>query len=241
MNHFLPEEPSPWYNFFEGIDLMRKLRNKRVFFSFIIILLSILIVAGAFLSQLPSMWARDIFTAADFNIKTLISNIDKDRDGIDDYTDILLGARSYIESNPEYDDEYCQGGYPEDGKGVCTDVIWSAFKSAGYNLKDLVDEDIAKNPSRYSEITKPDPNIDFRRVPNLFAFFQKYAESVTLNTDEIEAWQPGDIVIFPAHIAIISDKRNKTGRTYIIHHTPGGAAEQDALSWEKPIGHFRWN
>ena len=34
---------------------------------------------------------------------------------------------------------------PPDTEGVCTDVIWRAFKNAGYSLKDMVDEDIKNN------------------------------------------------------------------------------------------------
>ena len=37
-----------------------------------------------------------------FNIKTYISDIDKDNDGIDDQTDILNNVRNYISKNPKY-------------------------------------------------------------------------------------------------------------------------------------------
>ena len=54
-------------------------------------------------------------------------------------------------------------------------------------------------------------NIDFRRVGNLYVFFHKYAESLTLDISKIEEWQPGDIVVFGSmkHIGIISDKKKQ--------------------------------
>ncbi len=69
----------------------------------------------------------------------MISQNDEDQDGIDDYSDILQGARAYIEKKPKYKSIYYNGGYPEDGIGVCTDVIWSAFQNAGFSLKDMVE------------------------------------------------------------------------------------------------------
>ena len=42
------------------------------------------------------------YTNKDFKIKTYISNVDKDNDGIDDQTDILNNARNYISRKPKY-------------------------------------------------------------------------------------------------------------------------------------------
>ena len=64
-----------------------------------------------------------------FHIKRVLSDIDYDQDGIDDYTDILLGAREYVSSKPIYKSAYYQGGYPPINEGVCTDVIWYALNS----------------------------------------------------------------------------------------------------------------
>ena len=56
----------------------------------------------------------------------------------------MFGARKDAEIHPRYNGAYYDGGYPPDDIGVCTDVIWRAFKNAGYNLKDMVDNDISK-------------------------------------------------------------------------------------------------
>ncbi|HJE21150.1 MAG TPA: DUF1287 domain-containing protein, partial [Bifidobacterium pullorum] len=67
------------------------------------------------------------------------SPVDFDGDGVDDYTDILNGARKDAEAAPIYDDGYYQGGYPPADRGACTDVVWRAFAEAGYDLKAMVD------------------------------------------------------------------------------------------------------
>ena len=70
------------------------------------------------------------YTNADFKIETYVSNIDKDDDGIDDQTDILNNVRNYISKNPKYKSKYYETGYPNDGYGVCTDVVAFGLKDA---------------------------------------------------------------------------------------------------------------
>lgn len=74
---------------------------------------------------------------------------------------------------------------------MCADVIWRAFENAGYNLKEMIDEDIKNNINEYQRVEgKPDPNIDFRRVPNLKVFFERNAIKLTDDINIIEEWQP---------------------------------------------------
>ena len=53
------------------------------------------------------------------------------------------------------------------------------MKPAGYNIKELIDVDIKANLAAYPRVRqdggKPDPIIDFRRVPNLVYFFNVMA------------------------------------------------------------------
>lgn len=51
-----------------------------------------------------------------------------------DWEDILEGARQDVRNRPVYRNAYYRGGYPPDNEGVCTDVIWRAFKNAGYDI-----------------------------------------------------------------------------------------------------------
>jgi uncharacterized protein YijF (DUF1287 family) len=184
---------------------------------------------------------RRSYTAEDFGIKTVRSRNDADDDGIDDYTDIMQSAREYLLTKPRYKSAYYPGGYPPDGEGVCTDVIWKAFEGAGYPLKEMVDRDIAENTDAYPGVNgRPDPNIDFRRVRNLLVFFKRNAKSLSIDPHEIEEWQPGDIVVFDGHIAILSDKRDKSGVPYILHHSKRPQKEENALLLYSIIGHFRW-
>ena len=166
---------------------------------------------------------------------------DRDDDGVDDQSDILNGALAYVSTHPKYKSRYYETGYPDDGYGVCTDVVAYALKNAGYDLQALVDTDIREHPEEYG-ITAPDKNIDFRRVRNLKVFFSRNTVKLTTNVSETEQWQGGDIVIFERHIGIVSDWRNKNGVPYIIHHNDPwqSAYEQDILEKRTDIvGHYR--
>jgi len=157
------------------------------------------------------------YTNKDFNIDTYISKIDKDNDGIDDQTDILNNTRNYIATNPKYKSKYYATGYPDDNFGVCTDVVAISLKAAGYDLMELVNNHIKENKELY-DIETIDKKIDFRRVRNLDIYFKHNIISLTTDINEIEEWQGGDIIVFKKHIGIISDKRNKSGIPFVIHH-----------------------
>ena len=176
-----------------------------------------------------------------FNIKTYISDIDKDNDGIDDQTDILINAREYISTKPKYKSKYYSSGYPDDAYGVCTDVVAFAFKDAGYDLRELVNNHVKENRDLY-DIDVIDKNIDFRRVLNLKTYFDYNAISLTTDIKKIDAWQGGDIVVFKRHIGIVSDKRNHKGISFVIHHANPYQKyyEEDILEQHNDIiGHYR--
>ncbi|MHC1684177.1 MAG: DUF1287 domain-containing protein [Clostridiaceae bacterium] len=178
------------------------------------------------------------------------SKVDKNANGIADPIDIVNSARKEAEQKTVYKDAYYVGGYPPEGEGVCTDVIWRGFKALDISIKDLIDKDIRQNMNQYRGVNgKVDPNIDFRRVLNQDVFFKKNCISLTkeLNKNDInnlKEWQPGDIVVFIEgyeHIGIISDKRDDEGIPYVIHNARPSASEVK-LSWfHNPIhGHYRW-
>ena len=175
-----------------------------------------------------------------FNIDSIVSHVDKDKDGIDDQNDILNNALNYIKKRSKYKSKYYSTGYPDDEYGVCTDVIAFALLDAGYDLKELVDQDIKNNKDDYS-IDVIDSNIDFRRVRNLLVYFKNNAISLSCDLNEIDEWHGGDIVIFPEHIGIISNKRNKDGIPFLIHHGHPFQIwyEEDVLENYKILGHYR--
>ena len=181
------------------------------------------------------------YTNEDFNIKTYISKTDKDNDGIDDQTDILNNVRDYIKTNPKYKSKYYATGYPNDEYGVCTDVVAFGLKGAGYDLMNLVNEHIKTNRNLY-DIDVIDKNIDFRRVQNLKVYLDNNAIVLTNDINKIKEWQGGDIVVFKNHIGIVSDKRNKKGIPFIIHHANPYQRyyEEDILEYRNDIiGHYR--
>ncbi|MBQ8894987.1 MAG: DUF1287 domain-containing protein [Clostridia bacterium] len=186
---------------------------------------------------------RKTYTAADFGIDTAVSPVDYNQNGADDYTDLLRGAKKDAKAHPRYDGSYYEGGYPPENIGVCTDVVWRAFREAGYSLRDMVDADIEARPEAYPNIEKRDRNIDFRRVTNLRIFFSEYARTLTTDVGRIEEWQPGDIVIFgkDKHIGIVSDKRNKNGQPYILHNGGQPVREEDYLPRAEVMAHYRFD
>ena len=217
--------------------------NKKKVRIIVVFFLSIAVIVILLLASYFNLLPQKTYKAEDFNIATIYSEVDYNENGKDDYTDLLLGARKDAENKPKYDGAYQEGGYPPDDIGVCSDVVWRAFKNAGYNLRAMVDADIVSRPEAYPRIEKPDTNIDFRRVRNLRIFFEKYAVSLTQDINEIDQWQPGDIVIFgkDKHIGIVSDKRNKEGHTYIIHNGGQPNREEDYLKRGTVTGHYRFD
>lgn len=186
-------------------------------------------------ARLPDRWKGE-------KIERFKSCADKNGNGIDDQMDILNGALNYISAMPKYKSKYYNSGYPNDEYGVCTDVVAFDMKAAGYDLMDMVAKDIATHPDNYC-IRQPDINIDFRRVRNLYIFFKNNAQELTTDVLDIDKWQGGDIVIFKNHIGIVSDRRNKNGVTYVIHHSNPlqKSYEQDILQKRNDIiGHYRW-
>jgi len=138
------------------------------------------------------------------------------------------------------------------------------LQNAGYDLKSMIDKDIKNHIWSYKRVAwKPDPNIDFRRVPNLQTFLERNTISLTTKVipwdiENLKQWQAGDIVIFwnywnnkvagqkkrLDHTAIISDKRNNNWVPYIIHNSAPTPREDDWLvywndNYSRIIGHYR--
>ncbi|AET69076.1 hypothetical protein Desor_3595 [Desulfosporosinus orientis DSM 765] len=200
---------------------------------------------------IPSFFSDKLPFVHSVSIAEIHCPLDKDGDGLDDLRDITAGAKEEVKRKPHYHSAYYQGGFPPDTEGVCTDVVWRAFRDAGYDLKAMVDEDIRNNLALYPRVNgKPDPNIDFRRVSNLIVFFRRHGleltkEIIPSDKDNLYLWQAGDIVTFDfphEHIAIISDKRRPDGVPYLLHNSGPVASESDQLlSWPSSItGHFRF-
>lgn len=98
----------------------------------------------------------------------------------------------------------------------------------GIDLQKLVHEDLKQNFSLYPKIwglTKPDKNIDHRRVPNLMKFFERHGVSKAI-TDNPMDYIAGDIVYWnlggsTTHIGLVVDKKSVDGKRYLIVHNIG--------------------
>lgn len=215
-------------------------------------LITLALVAGATVLFAMVLWlvfpfVWDVIHVGDaIEVTNLVSSCDANNNGIDDYSDFVLGARADAEARPTYDGSYYEGGYPPDNRGACTDLVWRTFKAAGYSLKGMIDADIAADPVSYPSITKPDSNIDFRRVTTLDSFFSAHAEVLTTSLDNPDDWQPGDIVTFDngAHVGICSDKRDSRGIPLLLHNSGQPNREEDYLG--RPFsmaatGHYRFD
>ncbi|WP_072984982.1 DUF1287 domain-containing protein [Clostridium cavendishii] len=219
---------------------------------FVVIFLILIVFGGAYIILANLLTGEQKFNIIPqiVKVKDESSKKDNNKNGIADTIDIVEGARKEVKNKTVYKDAYYEGGYPKEGEGVCTDVIWRGLKEAGINLKDEMDKDIRNNLKEYKRVKeKVDPNIDFRRVANQDIFFQRHLESITteikaMDKDNLKLWHPGDIVVFTEgyeHVGIISDKRDFDGVPFVIHNTPPHAKEVKLTWFKSPIhGHYRW-
>ncbi|KAB7788245.1 hypothetical protein F7D08_0986 [Bifidobacterium cebidarum] len=234
-----------------GLNSAEDKRRKVIIAIIIVIALMIAvgISAGRYLTQ---QFRTDSAPSAQPSTKPMTASynpspVDFNGNGVDDYGDIVAGARKDAEARPQYDDGYYQGGYPPDDRGACTDLVWRAFREAGYDLKAMVDADIAADPASYASVApNPDPNIDFRRTGVLDVFFSKYGQTLTTDTADTSAWQAGDIVVFEhtRHIGVISDKRDGNGLPFVLHNMGQRQRENDYFAFKHHMtvtGHYRFD
>jgi len=142
---------------------------------------------------------------------------------------------------------YPNGDVPSD-RGVCTDVVIRAYRKFGIDLQKEVHEDMKAHFAKYPKIwglSRPDKNIDHRRVPNLMTFFTRHGV-VKQITAVAKDYLPGDIVCWNlggtvTHIGIVSKKKSADGQRYlIVHNIGGGQVVEDCLFNFKIIGHYRY-
>jgi len=89
--------------------------------------------------------------------------------------------------------QYLNGDVPSN-IGVCTDVVIRSYSTLGSDLQQLVHKNIVNNFSSYPSkriwgLTKPDKNIDHRRVPNLQTFFKRHGKSFPLTNNAKKIFQ----------------------------------------------------
>lgn len=165
---------------------------------------------------------------------------------------LLSSAREQSTITKSYDPRYVQIAFPGGDvpreTGVCSDVIIRAFRAVDIDLQKLVHEDMAKNfvvyPRRWN-LSRPDTNIDHRRVPNLMMYFSRLGKALPIIESE-RHFQAGDIVAWDlgkgqTHIGIASDARKLFAqRSLIFHNIGAGVQHEDVLFKWRVIGHYRY-
>lgn len=171
----------------------------------------------------------------------------------DFYYKLAYAASSLTDRNVIYDASYVQIKYPggdvPKNRGVCTDMVIRAYRKLGIDLQVDVHKDMTKNFNLYPKsfgLSKPDTNIDHRRVPNLMTFFKRKGNNLPI-TQKYEDYSPGDIVSVDfggglKHVAIVSAyKLRGTNRLLMVHNGGYGQVMEDALFRWKIIGHYRYS
>lgn len=153
-----------------------------------------------------------------------------------------------------YDSAYLRIAYPggdvPPDTGVCTDEVIRAYRAVGVDLQKEVHEDMVANFRAYPSRriwgrTKPDANIDHRRVPNLQVFFSRKGEVLPMSR-RAEDYSPGDLVTWDlggglAHIGMVVDQKGPgSGRYMIVHNIGQGPKMEDELFSWTITGHYRY-
>ena len=165
---------------------------------------------------------------------------------------VVTAALEQLDQTVYYDPSYQRLAYPGGDvpvdRGVCTDVIIRAFRRVAVDLQVLVHDDMQRAFSAYPQqwgLTRPDPNIDHRRVPNLMTFFERKNKALPLSRDP-SSYQPGDVVAWRLpggrlHVGLVSNVRVPATRRYkLVHNIGAGAKLEDILFAYEIIGHYRY-
>jgi uncharacterized protein YijF (DUF1287 family) len=150
---------------------------------------------------------------------------------------LVLDARKQVGVTLGYDPAYRQLSYPGGDvpmdTGVCTDVVIRALRQQGLDLQEAVHRDMRGNFAVYPKnwgLSRPDGNIDHRRVPNLMTWFKRQGWSLPVSQD-VDSYRAGDIVTW--------DLQTHDGAPLILHNIGRGTQEEDILFAYRITGHYR--
>jgi uncharacterized protein len=168
-----------------------------------------------------------------------------------DARELVAAAVAQTRSRVTYDGSYRRIAYPggdvPESIGVCTDLVIRAYRRVGVDLQVEVHEDMTRAFASYPQLwamSRPDPNIDHRRVPNLQTFFRRAGAELTTSRDAA-AFRPGDLVTWMLtvnlpHIGIITGDTSRAGTPLVVHNIGRGPEVEDALFGYRITGHYRY-
>jgi len=192
---------------------------------------------------------RTVFMAFSFGVYSLVGHADPFVD------QVVTSAIDRTTQDVSYDGSYRSIPYPGGdvplNLGVCTDLIIRSFRAAGIDLQKEVHEDISQDFDAYPSariwgMSRPDPNIDHRRVPNLQIFFVRNGQNLPITSDpgdyaigDIVTWMlPGNL----PHIGIITNQTSAaSGRPLVAHNIGSGPRLEDMLFDFEITGHYRYS
>lgn len=165
---------------------------------------------------------------------------------------VVDAAMAQTRQSVTYDPTYTRIPYPGGDvpadRGVCTDVVIRAYRAAGIDLQKEVHEDMRRAFSSYPKIwglSRPDTNIDHRRVPNLMTYFRRRGAALPVTRDPA-SWRPGDLVTWNLtsgvpHIGVVVDAKSRDGaRHLVVHNIGAGPQLEDVLFAWTVTGHYRY-
>lgn len=173
---------------------------------------------------------------------------------------LASAARQQIGVTLDYDPSYRSIGYPRGDvlrtSGVCSDVLVRAARDAwNVDLQQRVHEDMVKAFAAYPSrrewgLTRPDPNIDHRRVLNLEVFLTRQKTRLPvppprpLGGDAFAGPVPGDVLTWRLaggrpHLGVVADGPE---RVRVVHNIGSGVREEPLWMFKlhRPAGHYRW-
>lgn len=164
---------------------------------------------------------------------------------------LIRAAEGQVGVTTIYDGAYVvldfPGGDVPAERGVCIDVLVRALRAAfGIDLQVAVNADMRAHFADYPAnwgLSKPDRNIDHRRVPNLARFLERLGADRPVGTGPGD-FQPGDIVtsMLPGnlpHIMIVTDRMGDSGALMVVHNIGVGVQVEDRLFDYPLTGHYR--
>ncbi|MBK8093205.1 MAG: DUF1287 domain-containing protein [Verrucomicrobiaceae bacterium] len=165
---------------------------------------------------------------------------------------LVRAALDRTHQSVRYDPAYLKLAYPGGDvpadTGVCTDEVIRSYRAIGFDLQKLVHEDMRRDFRAYPRnwgLTRPDSNIDHRRVPNLQTFFKRRGAALPI-TQKAADYLPGDLITCTVagklpHIALVVPAPDGGERPWIVHNIGSGPQIEDRL-FEFPLtGHYRWH
>ncbi len=173
---------------------------------------------------------------------------------------IVLSMMELLEEDIEYGYVvYPETGYPTENIWISTDVISMVLNDVGYDLMELIYEDMQAHKEDYpmdiKNRSEPIKYIDFRDVFFQEQFFKRNALELENyfnpnSKDNLIQWQPGDIVYFQFDPdnpyqdlgGFISSRTNDEGVPLVIMISKefGSVSEVDKLQEYIVVGHFRY-